>query len=240
VHRLLREAIGFLSNIIVNSIFVNPSAPHRRASALSKVLFLASAIFAFYEFPSLGLVVAAEILIIYVLSTGDLVEPASMFVLSSIPALWMAATSVPFLAFSGSLSSYKVFEIFYKTLFYSLFAILAAGLITPRDLSRITYVFTRKVAFPHLLWSLIPSQLKDATVSLNVQEMKGTPLSSSLFAVFSEQLERADQIMIANYPRLESKVKRLVKGKENEKFTFAFFVVFSINVALALIAYFYL
>jgi len=235
---VLREALGLLARIIINSIFVYPSAQHRRASLLSKAVFLSAFIAAFYEVPWLGLLLLAEVFTVYYLSTGELIEPFSMLVLSSIPAVWMASTGALFLWLSSSLTLSSFIGIFYKTLFYSFSAMLVVSILTPSDISAVLYRFTRKIAFPFLLWSLIPFQLRDAEISLRVQEMKGNPLSSSIFIIFSEQLERADQIMLANSSRLSAGAKRLIRKRESRKFTMIFYCLAALNLAVTLLIIF--
>ncbi|HEW64255.1 hypothetical protein [Fervidicoccus fontis] len=232
---MLREIISFLANTIINSIFINPSVPHRRAHIFSKLLFVISIAVPFYERPILGFFFIAEIFLIYLLSAKSFLEPTSMIIISSIPAFWMAISGMIVFALSGTISISWFAEILYKTLFYSLIAMLTVSLITPSDISSILRFFTKKITYPYLLWSLIPYQLKDAVISLKVQELKKSPVSSSVFVVFSEQLERSDQITIANIHRLESNIKRFIYKRESKKFTLFFFILFVINFALMLI-----
>lgn len=229
---MLREMISFFAQIIINSIFINPSAPHRRANLFSKLLFLITTIIAYLKNPIFGIVIIVETMIIYIMSTGSFIEPISMLALSSIPAFWMAITGLFFLVLNGHSNPIYFIEIFYKTLLYSFYVMLAASFITPSDISLILKNFTKKITFPYLLWSLIPFQLKDAITSLKIQELKGNTLSSSIFVVFSEQLERADQITMANNSRLDGSIKRYIKKKGNRKFTFLFYFLSALNVIM--------
>lgn len=232
---LLREAISFFAQIIINSIFVNPSAPHRRASFLSKIIFIISSLFSFYYNPFLGSLSLVEISIIFAAATGSLIEPVSMMVLSSIPAIWMATTGLFFLVIYKQVSLFAFIFIFYKTFMYSFLIMALTSVITPSDISMILYKFTKKVTFPYLFWSLIPFQLKDTVISLMIQKMKKSSLSNSIFIVFSEQLEKAEQITIANSSRIDASIKRFIKKEINKKFTLLFFAFSVINIALLLI-----
>lgn len=230
---MLRELVSMFANVIIHSMFINPSGRHKKAHILSKILFIGLTTFAFYTNPTLGILFFVEFFLIFFISTKSILEPMSMVLLAAIPAFWMAMSGLIIMLFSPNRVTFTQFLlVLYKTLYYSFTAAFTVNLITPVDIASILRFFTKKITYPYLVWLLVPFQMEDAIISLKIQQLKGYSVSSSIFVVFAEQLEKAEQLLIANYHRLESDIVKFVKTPMDRNFTILLLILSLINSSL--------